>query len=660
MKILGLTGSLNFAHEDSDGDHHDAAAVLVVDGKVAAAIEEERLNRIKHTDKFPVNAIRFVLQQQDLKLEDLDQICYYSIRNYHFDGETSVPTAQKIQALLFEAFGVKIDEKKLYFVHHHLAHAVSTFFMSQFDKALILSIDGQGDGISGMVLKAEGKKPDVLEKFSVEDSLGIYYLNVIYILGYKQFDEYKVMGLAPYGNPATYRDLFKTFYTLLPEGRYHINLKKVKKAYLLTPRRKKGEPFTQIHKDIAATLQESLEDIVMHILKHYQKKLNYTKLCLVGGVAHNCTMNGKILYSRLFEDVFVQPASHDAGCALGAALYRYHELDPQAPYEPLEHLYWGTPITPDGTDKLIMRHLESWKDFLYYEKVDNIAEKTARLMADGAVVGWVRGRSEFGPRALGNRSIIADPRPPTHKDLINAMVKKREAYRPFAPSIMEEYVDEYYHLPFGNKQNKFSYMIFVVKVKQDKQDILGAVTHVDGTARIQTVSRKTNPKYWQLIDEFRKITGIPVILNTSFNNNAEPIIDSVDDAIICYLTTGLNFLVINDYLIHKKDIDESHYLQLVPSLPVHNILIQTNRFVSPDKSAKLYEIKNNFDNGYRSSLNAEVFHLLNQVENSVTLGELMEKNGFNDQQEKKAVIDKILELWKSRFITMKPHPAEYT
>ena len=657
MKILGITGSLNLTHENSSGDMHDGAAALVIDGEVIAAIEEERLNRIKHTDKFPVNAIKFILRQQDIKLEDLDQICYYSIQNYYFQGEESVPLAEKIQEILFNEFGVHIDRKKLYFVHHHLAHAVSTFYMSGFTRSLVLTIDGTGDGISGMVLNGEGKKLDRLESLSNDNSLGIYYLNVIYILGYKQFDEYKVMGLAPYGNPDTYRDLFRTFYKLLPEGGYQIDLKKVKKAYLLTPRRKKDEPFTQVHKDIAAALQESVEDIAMHVLGYYQKKYNHTKLCLSGGVAHNCTMNGKILYSGLFEDVFVYPASHDAGCAVGAALYRYHELTPQAPVSRLEHLYWGTDTGDNG---FILNTLEYWKGFLDYEKVDNITTKTANLLAEGAVIGWVQGKSEFGPRALGNRSIIADPRPAAHKDIINAMVKKREAYRPFAPSVMEEYAEEYYDIPFENKQNKFSYMVFVVKVKEDKQKILGAVTHVDGTSRIQTVSRETNVRYWQLIDEFRKITGIPVVLNTSFNNNAEPIVDSINDAIVCFLTTKLNHLVIGDYLINKKEVNNLNPSQLTITLPVHNVLTQTVRYESPHKPVKKYEIRNNFDNGYRSMITPEAFTLLSEAHDGMRLGELLKKKGLQGNGKPDVIIDEVFDLWTRRFIALKPPGIEPT
>jgi carbamoyltransferase len=649
MKILGISGSLQLVHENSDGDKHDAAAALIIDGKIVSAIEEERLNRIKHSDKFPVEAIKFVLSQAGIRFQDLDQICYYGLPNYFFDKGEPVPLAGKIQEVTREAFGCEIDEKKLYFVHHHLAHAVSTYYMSGFERSLVLSIDGQGDDISGMVLNGEGKKLDVLNKYSIPNSLGIYYLNVIYMLGYKQFDEYKVMGLAPYGNPATYRDLFKSFYTLLPEGQYNIDLKKVKKLYLLTPRRQKDEPFNQTHKDIAAALQESVEEIALHILTHYKKKYNHSRLCLAGGVAHNCSMNGKVLYSGLFEEIFVQPAAHDAGCALGAALYRYHELHPQEPFSTLKHLYWGTPT---GDNDSILKTLTCWDDFLHYEKVDNITRKAAQLMAEGAVIGWMQGQSEFGPRALGNRTIAADPRPPENKDIINEMVKKREAYRPFAPSVLEEYVDEYFDLPIKTRQ--FPYMIFVVKVKEDKHKLLGAITHIDGTARIQTVSRETNPTYWQLIDEFRQITGVPIILNTSFNNNAEPIVDSANDAIVCFYTTKLNYLVIGDYLIKKKEVPATAYLKLFLSLPRHNVLTLTNKYISLNEPSKIYEIKDNIDDGYRSKLSPEVFHILNQADGKTTVGELMQKSGATEDETKKKILSEIIDLWGKRFIRLNP------
>lgn len=650
MNILGLSGNLHLQYEHSDGDKHDAAAVLVRDGKVVAAIEEERLNRIKHSDKFPVQSIAYVLDQGGIGLEDLDQICYYGLPQFIMEGETTVKLSEKIQALVHEAFDCHIPEDKLYFVHHHLAHAVSTFYMSGFEKSLVLSIDGQGDGISGMMLTGKGKKLDVLDKYSVPDSLGIYYLKVIHVLGYKQFDEYKVMGLAPYGNPETYRDLFKGFYQLLPEGKYKINLNQIKKLYVLCQPRKKDEPFSQVHKDIAAALQESLEEIVMHILTYYRSKYpDYSRLCLAGGVAHNCSMNGKILYSGMFDDVFVQPASHDAGCALGAALYRYHELNPDAPKEKLEHLFWGCPL--DDNDG-ILKHLQAWAEFVTFEKVDDIAAITAQLMADGEVVGWAQGNSEFGPRALGSRSIVADPRPEENKDIINAMVKKREAYRPFAPSVMEEYVEDYFYLPFNSKQ--FPYMIFVVRVNEDKQKLLGAITHIDGTARIQTVSQTTNPKYWQLIEEFRKITGTAMILNTSFNNNAEPIVNTVHDALVCFYTTKLNVLAAGDYIVRKRDVPLSAHLSLIPSLPKHNVLTMTRKYNSLSEASTVFDIRNNFDNGYHASLSSDVFHVLATADGIKDLAGLLEHHSITEDHSRQAVLQEIMDLWAQRFVIMTP------
>jgi carbamoyltransferase len=649
LKILGISGSLFQEFEQTDGDRHDAAAVLVVDGEVRAAIEEERLNRIKHTDKFPSRSIAWVLAQEGIGLEDLDQICYYGLPGYHFEGQQSISISERIQHLLLQEFGLKVEEKKIYSVHHHLAHAVSAYYLSGFKQGLVLTIDGTGDGISGMVLKGEDKKLTKLDILSNDNSLGIYYLKVIHVLGYKQFDEYKVMGLAPYGNPSTYRELFKSFYTLLPKGQYKIDINKVKKVYLLFPERKQDEPFNQDHKDIAAALQESLEEIVLHVLQYYKEELGVENLCLAGGVAHNCSLNGRIQNSGLFREVFVQPVAHDAGCALGAALYRYFELNPGEQYPQFTHLYWGTPI---GEDEEIEKKLEDWQGFVEYKKTENIYATTAQLISNGSVVGWVQGKSEFGPRALGNRSIVADPRPAQNKDIINEMVKKREAFRPFAPSVQEEYVREYYEIPQGN--SAYPYMIFVVNVKEDKQQRLGAVTHIDGTARIQTVNRKTNEKYWQLIEEFRKITGEPILLNTSFNNNCEPIVDSVQDAVVCFLTTGLNHLVVGNYLVTKSAKDISQYNTLKPQLPTHNKVCQTRKYITSETIVKKYLIKNNFENGYHMELSPFAYDIVNEADGVRTLGELISRAFGPYPKKEETIILEILELWRRRFIKLQP------
>lgn len=683
MILLGINGGLDFPYENEFNfqsvDLHDAAAALIVDGKVVSAIEEERLNRIKHSNKTSLfYAAKFVLEDYGITLQEVDKVCYYMteetcnamLKVIH--RRDFVPVKTRIARKISRVFAYDFDENRLSFVHHHLAHAMSTYAMSGFKETLILSIDGSGDNISVMVLKAEKGNMEVLDTMTRKDSLGRFYTGLIGYLGFNYFDEYKVMGLAPYGNPGTYRKIFASFYKLLPNGRFRINSELFNLLnHLEGIPRKKNEPFTQVYKDIAAALQEALETLVFHILTYYTKKYNHKKLCLAGGVAQNCTLNGKILYSGMFADVFVQPASYDAGTAIGAALYMYYNDPRNKPVfntnTRLEHVYWGTDI---GTNDEILEKLTTWETFAEYRKVDHIAQKTARLLAEGGVIGWVQGRSEFGPRALGNRSILADPGPPENKDIINAMVKKREAFRPFAPSVLEEYVEEYYEVPWQYK--KFPFMNFVLKVKPAKQEILGAVTHVDGTARIQTVSRETNPKYWELIDEFRKITGIPVLLNTSFNNNVEPIVNTFADTMACYLTTKINYLVVGDYLIKKKEIDPLAYLEMVPSFPLHIVLNHNKRLVSSDEYEEVYEVRDNFLTSNKSvredtflfpdftfgvvkaRVPGELYYLLLQVDGRRSFKELMDDRDYRDEEKQRNIMDEILKMWGLRLIKMTP------
>jgi len=553
MKVLGITMSIPLHNEmniisNTYGFGHDSAAVLVENGTVVAGIEEERLNRIKHTNKAPISAMKFCLQSNNLKLEHIDKIAVNFdemfinsiLKEIHLIDKKQKEFYDArfyVQRALNEAFGETIEDNKIVFVPHHIAHAESTFKFSGFNKSLVLVIDGMGDNISGIVQSVEENKTETLYTIPYDISLGRYYLDVIRYLGYVMFDEYKVMGLAPYGDPIVYEAIFKKLYRLLPDGNFGINFGRFSQFYDLGLPRRKGEPFTQVHKNISASLQYSLEEIVLHLIKHYKKVTNHSKLCMAGGVAHNCSLNGKILYSGLFDDIFVQPASHDAGGAIGAALYVTKSEMKDGSSVKLDHVYWGTDVSES---KIIVEELDRWNKFIDIKKSDNIVNDTAKLLAEGSVIGWVQGRSEFGPRALGNRSILADPRPPENKDIINKMVKKREAYRPFAPSVLEEHVEEYFVIPTSQKQ--FPFMNFVLKVKEEKQSILGAITHVDGTARIQTVSKASNPMYWNLINEFSKYTGVHILLNTSFNNNAEPIVDSVYDAIVCFLTTKPNMI----------------------------------------------------------------------------------------------------------------------
>jgi len=663
MLTLGITGGLDSVYEKRYHHQmrHDAAAVLVKDGEVVAAIEEERLNRIKHTNKAPIEAMRFCLDSYGVKIQDIDRIAIHGLddymnhkfRDYYLKNtelEMFMDAKALHQHLIKQAFGYDIDGEKLVFVHHHIAHAASAFAQSGFDESLVLTIDAYGDGISGMVLEGKGTTMNKIVSLSDAKSLGRYYVGVIRFLGYDLFEEYKVMGLAPYGDPSRYRRLFKFFYSLLPNGDYVIHPGHLHLLFgAVPPKRNEKNSFPQEHQDIAAALQESLEEIVFHVLKHYRQTTAQTKICIAGGVAHNCSLNGKLLYSGLFDDIFVQPASHDAGGALGAALYVANNEKPAGKPARLDHVYWGTEV---GDNDAIGSELAGWEGFVRFEKHDDIAARAARLMAEGAVIGWAQGRSEFGPRALGNRSILADPRPAKNKDLINAMVKKREGYRPFAPSVIEEATAEFFEVP--QNQNEFPFMCFVLNVRPEKRELLGAITHIDGTARIQTVSKKTNPKYWELINEFGKLTGVSMLLNTSFNNNVEPIVDSVRDSVVCFLTTKLDHLIIGDYLVSKRQVDYSSYLNLVPSLPKYARLQRTKKFSTENEMVTVHEIGNTFDDRYTARVSAEVFNLLAGADKESALGVLLEAQGITDDERKRETISEIVELWARRVVALEP------
>ncbi|WOH63831.1 carbamoyltransferase [Bradyrhizobium sp. BWA-3-5] len=665
MLCLGVSGGLDKVYENplelANTFLHDGAAVLVRDGRVIAAVEEERLNRIKHSNKFPVSSIQYCLSAAGVQLSDIDRIAFYATEAYSnamlerlsvSQPDISTPLDAKLllRMLLAQEFGTEVDASRVSFVAHHMAHAVSAFAMSGLEESLIFAIDGGGDFLSGLLARGSGTDVTQLETFTENNSLGLFYLETIRYLGYGLFDEYKVMGLAPYGDPAPHRELFKQFYELTDNGGYRVYLDRIGPTLLRNIQvRRKGMPFTQQHRDVSASLQEALEQIVFHILRHHRDATGMKRLCLAGGVAHNCTMNGKLLYSGLFEDIFVQPAAHDAGCALGAALMMSNELGRPAPRERLQEVYWGPDL---GSDRVVEQELNAWVGHLDVERSDDVARSAADWMASGAVIGWVQGRSEFGPRALGNRSILADPRPAANKDRINAMVKKREGYRPFAPSVLEEDAREFFDLPDGKRE--FPFMNFVVRVRDAKRDLLGAITHVDGTARLQTVSRKTNPAYWELINEFKKRTGIPVLLNTSFNNNAEPIVDSVADAIATFLTTELDGLVVGSFLVKKRAATTADWTALAVSLPAYTSLYRFRAYTGRDRQETVSEIRTSFSSRASMRISHDLFDLLMRIEGEAVLGDLLDAITF-DQARREALVKELRGVWEQRRVRL--HPA---
>lgn len=662
MLILGITGGIDSVFEAAmlahSGLGHDSAAVLLENGKVVSGIEEERISRIKHTNKLCSSAVGFCLQTAQKTIGELDVIAIYASEDFlnaklkefgiHTPELAVFTHIRHLYQFLFEReFGVSLSRDIFQFVHHHLAHTAASYYLSGFDKALVLTIDGEGDDISAMVADADGKDFNVLRTKSVPDSLGHFYLKVIAFLGYKDFDEYKVMGLAPYGDPAVYRQKFNRFYDLLPEGEYAIHQDRIMEMYELLQPRRRDDSFTQVHMDIAAALQEALETIVFHMLRYFQHATDHTHLVISGGVGQNSSMNGKILCSGLFEDVFLPSFAGDSGCAYGAAAYVAHKMQPELPFTRISHAYWGTPIHDDEVDSA----LAAWSAFLHIEKMANRSEQVADLIAGGAVIGWVQGSSEFGPRALGNRSILADPRVASHKETINAMIKMREGYRPFAPSILKERVRDFFEVP--GRQADFPFMSFVLNVKPCWRAQLPAITHVDGSARLQTVSRAGNPRYWGLIDAFGGKTGIPILLNTSFNNNAEPIVDSIDDAVVCYLTSGLDYLVVGDYLARKKDWRPEDLAGLIVSLPKAAVLIREDRYVSNTERSFSYALLWNYNFARRHALSEVGYKLLQAADGKQSVGQLMAGLGFLKEQ-RAQVLQELPGLWSDRVLVLLP------
>jgi len=667
MLVLGIHGGYRQETEDMEPDAwsmHDGAAVLLRDGEVVVAMEEERLNRVKHSNFFPNRSIRACLDYAGVSADDLDRIvvnCTEDSMNY-----TAMMTSlreysksfrsgrARVAELVANAVGKNV-EGKIRFCEHHLAHAWSAFIPSGFDRSLILSIDGEGDGLSGMVLVGNNGKFEVIKKYPGQGhSLGQFYTGMIRFLGNTRFEEYKVMGLAPYGDPKPLSDLFSKFYELLPDGEYKLHnwgviLREVQKIGIEPLR--KGDPLEQIHKDFAASLQDHLERIVFHMLRHFQKVTGERKLCLAGGVIHNCVLNGKILYSGLFDEVFAQPLAHDAGGALGAAISVSHqESETILKSRGMSHLYLGLPI---GEDTEIETCLNSWDSFLEIERKSNIAQCAAELMAQGAVFGWVQGRSEFGPRSLGNRSILADPRPVENRKRINAMVKKREGYRPFAPSVIEEKAADYFEL--SENCSSYPFMIMVLKVREEQRKLLGAITHVDGTARVHTVSKEANSRYWELLNAFGEITGVPMLLNTSFNNNAEPIVDSIDEAVTCFLTTNIDYLVVGDYLVKRKSkvLSARSILELVPSLRPSRKMVRRSATTDGDKENFLESTMSRYFGGASISVSNNVFEVLLQQDGEKSLEKLLCEADI-EVSEKDEPLAELMELWEKRAIVLLP------
>jgi carbamoyltransferase len=586
--------------------HGDAAAAIVRDGQLVAAVEEERFNRIKHCAGFPIESIRYCLDAAGVGIQEVDHVGISRDPSAHLHkkilfaatkvaksfghrakGEERriesgsrgivgivadrLANAGKVRDLkddLARSLGVSKQDLRAEFhnIEHHRAHLASAFFVSPFDRAALLSIDGFGDFISTMWGVAENNSIEVLGQVEYPHSTGIIYTATTQFLGFPHYgDEGKVMGLAPYGKPRfieEFRDIIRTE----EDGQFRLNLDYFRHhaegvemtwddgspvigrifsdeyAQSFGPARTPGSPLTEREEDIAASLQLRLEEVGFHILNHLHEVTGLTDLGLAGGVAYNSVMNGKILLNTPFRRVFVQPAAGDSGTAVGVCYQIYNNLLDQPRGFVMNGAYTG----PEFSDDEIRSELERAEVSYERQTDDEVIRSAARDIADGAVVGWFQGRMEFGPRALGNRSIVVDPRRADMKDILNDRIKKREPFRPFAPSILEERVGDYFE-----QTHPAPTMLMVYQIKPERRAEIPAVTHVDGSGRLQTVTRELNPRYYALISEFNRLTGVPVVLNTSFNEN-EPIVCTPRHAIECFLKTRMDVLYVGNYALRRS------------------------------------------------------------------------------------------------------------
>lgn len=567
--------------------HADSSAAIFVNGKMIAAIEEERFTRLKHWAGFPGLSIAFCLKEAGVNWQDVDffaigrdprakffkKVLFLashpggSIRvvKDRLSNSRKVASIEKelsvLSGLSESSFAGKVRN-----IEHHRSHLASAFFASPFEEAACLSIDGSGDFSTTMTGIGKGNKITVLDSLDFPHSLGIFYTAFTQWLGFPHYgDEYKVMGMAPYGEPI-YAEKLKDVIQLTGDGLFRLNLSYFRDAtsgvisygddhipvvaplfsdklvQVFGAPRKKEETLTQFHKDMAASIQRMAETVIFHILENLHKKTGLDRVCIAGGVAQNSVANGKITRNTGFKEVYIPSAGHDAGISMGAALYVQHQEQQMDRQPPIYSAYTGSRFSNEEIRKIL-----DAKGIAYTQMDDvDLYDRVTECLIGGGVVGWMNGRAEFGPRALGGRSILADPRRTDAKEILNAKIKRRESFRPFAPSILKEYVDDYFEL---NEPVPFMEKVF--PIRKERRSSIPAVTHVDGTGRLQTVDRDVSPRYYALIDAFRAKTGVPILLNTSFNEN-EPIVNKPEEALDCYLRTSMDMLVMENIVVQRK------------------------------------------------------------------------------------------------------------
>ena len=581
---------------------HDAAAALIRDGEIIAAAEEERFTRKKHDYEFPLNAIKFCLSMAAIRSEELDYVVFFEKPFTKFERLllTSMQTFPKSRKVFQESMitwltdklwikglikqSLNVSEHKILFSNHHLSHAASAFFCSPFEQAAILTVDGVGEWATATYGVGKDRVITLQREIRFPHSLGLLYSAFTAFLGFEVNEgEYKVMGMAPFGEPK-YVDKVWKLINQESDGSFSLNMEyftfhhstentygrkflelfgpaRDPKSYFFTP--ESGYPsyfgdkpanYTRLahqnkhYADVAASIQRVTEEVLIKMACYLHKETGMTKLCMAGGVALNSVANGRILRETPFEQIYVQPAAGDGGGALGAALYAYHSVCNKPRNGAMKHAYWGKSYDTQEVSEFLK---QNGITHTRLENEDQLLERVAISIEQGKVVGWFQGRFEWGPRALGNRSILANPGKAEMKDIVNTKIKFREPFRPFAPSVLVEKASDYFDLPEASKHHPARYMLYVMNVHEGKREKLPAITHVDGTARLQTVSTDAAPRYYRLIEQVGKATGTPVVLNTSFNLKGEPIVNTPAEAYSTFIRSGIDTLVLGEHVIEK-------------------------------------------------------------------------------------------------------------
>jgi carbamoyltransferase len=666
MFALGLAGGLDAVHEqvlDSPDNYtYDGAAVLLHDGVVVAAMEEERLDRIKHSNKFPVRAIQFCLESRGLRVADLSSIAYY-VDELTADAlltrmYLTRPELQKrldarslMRAVLGRELGCDIDPSRIRFYEHKLTHAACAMHQSGYSESLVYVIDNAGGLYSG---RRDGSGTVSMQTVALTESaksLQKLCHSLLPYLGLGLFEEYKALALATYGNPKTFEQSVGVLYELLPDGEYRFHLHRAAELLAEIEPPRAGAELSSRHRDLAAALQGAMERIVLHVLAHYRAVTGFRHLCVAGGMAENAWTNSAILYSGLFDSVFVHPAAYDSGCALGAALLASQDAGFPARQSRLQDVNWGSDV---GKTSGIAAELERWSGFLKIEPSNDVVHLTAELIARDSLVGWVQGRSHFGTHALGGRNVLADPRSAANRDRVHRALGRTETYRPLTVMVREDDLSDWCELPQGS--GPLPFQTFAVRMRPDKRANVAAALHPDGKARVQTVSREVEPLLWRLLGDLGQFTGCAAVLSASLNRSAEPTAESIEDSVACFLGSDLDYLIVGDLIAKKAEPTWASRMALRIALPGYVQLIRRKGWVERQRRGMSDELRTTFAAEARKTITRTLANLLADLDEETPLKDFF-ASACLDPQGERQLLDEITALWSAGMVVLRPPPA---